>query len=178
MKSSTRKARPRKAREPAGAGVVVTFGAIDKVSPRQRRDQARHLVTNATAPATQAAAPTTTSKLRGVRADTQTEAFLARWKTTHQQEALAKFDNQLARSMVKTAMDTQRADYLLSTLGTIAIQMRGGTPKTDFEAMAREHIPPKKFAALLARYTKLSDITPTLAAPPGWSAELGLPKND
>lgn len=111
---------------------------------------------------------------RGVRADDDVEQLFATWKAAHQAKLRAEFENDLAKSAVRSCYDKQRADYFIGTFGTVPMQMRGGTPTTDWQALARALIPASKLEKHVPRFTTLTPVVPTLAAPSGWAAELGL----
>lgn len=109
-----------------------------------------------------------------MKADSKAERALAQWKAAYIASKRAELQVQLAKSIVKGIFDANELDFIVSTLGTIALKQYAPVVDTDWESLARANIPSAKLERVLPKYTSTSPgPAPVLAAPSGWTAEAG-----
>jgi hypothetical protein len=110
---------------------------------------------------------------RGIKADAKMERALRTWKRLYLASRKATQDVDLARSLVKGLFDKLGVDYVVSSLGTIALRAAGASTITDWEGLARKLLPHELIEQHLPNFTTSRTTGAVLAAPNGWSAEAG-----
>ncbi len=120
------------------------------------------------------AAPALSRAIRNLEADEATEKLIDAWHDTHVDQAIAKFNNGLARSAVVGLFDQLDADIIRSSKhGAIARQHRKG--EVDYKALAIELLGEAQVEKHAEQFRKPGSNPVT--APNGWSAEAGLAHN-
>lgn len=110
---------------------------------------------------------------RGKSKRTGIEAAVVQWKHHYLVSKRAELELELARSVVKGELDRLGMDFVVTSVGTIALQHRKPTIKTDWEALARKLLPSDVIEKHVEQFTTSTDVAPVLAAPREWSAEAG-----
>lgn len=119
------------------------------------------------------------SKLRRARigriaAKTRTptiEDLVGRWKMLHLESVRLEARLVSARGDVKQALVTAGVEHAVTPYGTIALQHRAGSVKTDWEALARSLLTPELINEHLPAYTTQGEPAVVLAAPREWTVE-------